>query len=269
MKRILFVIFAAVILFTACVPAFAALTNGSISVVMVNKADKKPVYGKTVTSVKVADCDYENGNYTFALTDAFASTEAELTDTDAASVLYQAFKTSGKNGINISSDKEGIAFFADCVPGAYLVFSSDNLFNPFLVFIPMDDGNYYVFDVTAEPKIDFKPEEGTTEPVTDDEETTTRTTPTGNGGSSYITPPLTPGQVSPGGGKSSNPPSGQVFSPRGSSQTGEKSDSISPEKLAQTGMLQYPVPILGISGMILFAAGFIIYGEGRKKQREN
>ncbi len=256
-----------------CVPALAANTSGSISVEMINKADKKPMVGKTVNSIKVADGTYENGKATFTLTEDFASTDVDLKATDAAGSLSAAAKSAGIKGQSATSGKDGKVSFSNCPLGAYLISSPDDIFNPFLVFIPMDEGDSYSFNVSAQPKIDIPAEENPTEekptePTTQEEETTTKPEPTtGKGGSSLIVPSVTPGSQS--GGGSSFTPKPHIDTPDMSGKKTETTEQATPEKLPQTGMLQYPVPVLGIIGMLLFATGFVIYGEGKKKQRKN
>ena len=263
-----------------CAPALAAQSNGSVSVEMINKADKKPMSGKTIYAVRVADGSVENGNTSFTLTEDFASTEVDLNATDAADTLSAAAKAAGISGQKATSGKDGKAVFNNLGLGAYLIYSPDGMFNPFLAFIPYDTGDSLAFNVTAQPKIDIPVEEETTEPVTGEETTTepvtgeeTTTKPStgkGSGGSIIVAPPATPGSPSSGSGKSYTPKS-HIDAPDMSGKTGKKSEQsqTAPEKLPQTGMLQYPVPVLGTIGMLLFAAGFVIYGEGKKKQREN
>ena len=269
MKKIL-LIFTVItlMLLPFCVPVPAAPESGSISVEMINKADKKPLSGKTVYAVKVADGSYENGNTTFTLTDDFASTDVDLTATDAAETLSAAAKSAGISGVKAKSGTDGKAVFNGIDLGVYLIYSPDNLFNPFLAFVPYDIGDSLAFSVTAAPKIDIPVEEETTEPTTHEEETTTKPEPTtGKGGSSLLVPSVTPGSQS--GGGSSYTPKPHIDAPDMSGEKAGNQEQTTPEKLPQTGMLQYPVPVLGITGMLLFAAGFVIYGEGKKKQRKS
>lgn len=50
--------------------------------------------------------------------------------------------------------------------------------------------------------------------------------------------------------------------PRTSSQS---SSASAKEKLPQTGMLQYPVPLLGLCGVIMFSKGFVMYVNSKKE----
>ena len=118
--------------------------------------------------------------------------------------------------------------FADCAIGAYLVYSQRQLFNPFVVLVPLETQEEYIFTVTAEPKIDI-PEPPTTEPTT--EQTSQPDMPE----------PTTESNTEP-----TTKPSG--------------------EQLPYTGMLQYPIPLLGCAGLILFAKGLLDYAGAKKKE---
>jgi hypothetical protein len=269
-KKIILVMSAVLLLLvSACVPAFAANDSGSITVEMINQTDDKPVKGKTAVAVKVADAAIENGSAEFTLTEDFSSTDVSLSDTDAASVLYSAVKASGVATQKATSGSDGKALLKNIPVGAYLIYSQEDIFTPFLAFVPYDTGDSLAFDVTAQPKIDIPAEEDPTEPVTGEDPTEPPTAPeetTVKGGSTYIVPPQTPGTVS--GGGSSNTPKPHIDPPDMRGNTGKQSsEQTTPEKLPQTGMLQYPVPVLGTVGVILFAIGFVIYGEGKKKHK--
>lgn len=221
MKKVISLLAAFVIMLLPCFTANAYPSSGSITLVMINKADKQPVSYSRVVAVKVADCIFNEAEVDFSLISDYG-TGIDLTSTDAAQELYPAAKNSKDSKLYADSDKNGKAVFEDCATGAYLIYSTEDIFSPFLAFVPMvsDDGiNFYV---TAEPKIDIPEEETTT---TDGEiETTTEKT-----SSSVIT---------------------------------EKPD----KKLPKTGMLQLPVPILGLCGALMFSKGFVLYAKGKKEE---
>lgn len=212
-----------------CMSVNAYPSSGSITVVMINKADKQPLESTAATVIKVADCSYTGSDVSFSLNSDFYDTGVDLNDSDSAQTLYSSAKSKGIDGLTVTSDAEGKAVFADCELGAYLVFSADDIFTPFIVFIPMVTDDGLSFDITAEPKIDI-PEEPVTDPDPDD--TTSTTT----------LPPVT-----------DNP------------TDTSSSTTSSTEKLPQTGMLQYPIPILGLCGVLMFSKGFVMYVNGKKE----
>ena len=229
MKKAFALIAAFLIMLLPCMSVNAYPSSGSITVVMINKADKQPLYNTAATVIRIADCSYAGSDVSFSLNSDFYDTGVDLDDSDSAQTLYSSAKSKGIDGLTVTSDAEGKAVFADCELGAYLVFSEDDIFTPFIVFIPMVTDDGLSFDITAEPKIDI-PEEPVTDPDPDD--TTSTTT----------LPPVTD-------------------TPTDTSS----STTSSTEKLPQTGMLQYPIPILGLCGVLMFSKGFVMYVNGKKE----
>lgn len=275
MKKLFMIIVAVIVcLMPFGILAGAASPSGKITVVMINKADKSPLKDKAVNIIKVADCLYSDRTASFTLSGDFAETHIDLTDTGAAMHLYDTAVGKGIKGTSIKSDAEGTASMP-CELGAYLVYSPDKLFNPFVVFVPYETAEEIIFDVTAEPKIDV--------PVTDPTSPTSPTSPTtpvtptqpttpSEGTTGSVTPPvpvIPPVPVVPvipfvPGERPTRP---HTTSPGDATGTGEDNTSPSSrEKLPQTGMVQYPIPILGFAGIMMFAIGFIVYGEGKKKE---
>ncbi len=221
MKKVLSFLTVVFLMLLPCFSVYAYPTSGSITVVMINKADKQPLENQTATVIKVADCSFTESDISFSLTADFSETEVDLMSTDAANDLYPIAKSKVVSGVSAVTDSEGTAVFAECDLGAYLVYSPDGIFNPFIVFIPMVSEDGASFNITAQPKIDI-PEETTTEPHTDtDTDTDTVTTP---------------------------------------------SKTSSTDKLPQTGMLQFPIPVLGLCGALVFAKGFVVYVNGKKEE---
>ena len=214
-----------------CLSVSAYPSSGSITVVMINKADKQPLENRDVTVIKVADCSYTDSDISFSLNSDFSDTGADLDNPESAETLYSSVKSKGINGLTEKSDADGKAVFSSCELGAYLVYSPDEIFAPFLVFVPMVTDDGICFDITAEPKIDIPDE---TEPATDADTNTTK------------------------------PASGTDT--QTSSQPSSPSSPSSKEKLPQTGMLQYPIPILGLCGVLMFSKGFIMYVNGKKEE---
>ncbi|MBR6702644.1 MAG: LPXTG cell wall anchor domain-containing protein [Clostridia bacterium] len=274
MKKLFMIIVAVIVcMMPFGVLAGAASPSGKITVVMINRADKSPLQDKTVNVVKVADCLYSDRTASFTLTGDFSDSHIDITDTGAAMHLYDTAVGKGLKGTAIKSDAEGKASLP-CELGAYLVYSPDKLFNPFVVFVPYETAEELIFDVTAEPKIDIS----VTEPTDPDSPTspltpTNPTTPSENTtkSSDSVTPvippvvPVVPPVVPYVPGE--HPTRTHTTAPDGTPGTDNNSSSDnSGEKLPQTGMVQYPIPILGFAGVMMFAIGFIIYGEGKKKE---
>lgn len=275
MKKLFMIIIAVIVcLMPFGVLAGAASPSGKITVVMINRADKSPLQDKTVNVVKAADCLYSNRTASFTLTGDFADSHIDLSDTGAAMHLYDTAVGKGIKGTAIKSDAEGKASLP-CELGAYLVYSPDKLFNPFVVFVPYETAEELIFDVTAEPKIDV--------PVTDPTSPTSPTSPTTptqptkpsentTKSSDSVTPVVPPVPVVPVVPvvpyiPGEHPTRTHTTAPDGTPGTdNDNSSNNSGEKLPQTGMIQYPIPILGFAGIMMFAIGFAVYGEGKKKE---
>ncbi|MBE6835121.1 MAG: hypothetical protein E7515_02580 [Ruminococcaceae bacterium] len=228
MKKAFALLAALLIVLLPCLTVNAYPSSGSITVVMINKANKKPVENADVTVVKVADCSYTESDITFSLNYDFYDTGVDLNSTDAPETLYASAKEKGVSGLNVKSDSDGMIIIASCDLGVYLIYSQDEIFSPFLVFVPMVTDDGISFDITAEPKIDIS-EETVPDPVID----TNTTEPATTSDDTKVTQPS-----KPSGG----------------------------EKLPQTGMLQYPVPLLGLCGVLMFSKGFIMYANGKKEE---
>ena len=145
-----------------CFTASAYPTSGSVTVTMINKADKQPMSEQKVTLVKVADCTYTEADITFSLDSAYG-TGIDLNAPEAAETLYSTVKAKGVTGKSAVSDADGVAAFDGCELGAYLVYSDENIFSPFLAFVPMVTDDGVNFNIKAEPKIDIPEKETATE----------------------------------------------------------------------------------------------------------
>ncbi len=167
MKKVISLLAAFLIMLIPCFTASAFPSSGSITVTMINKADKQPLSNQTVIAVKVAECTYTEADINFSLDPAYGS-GIDLNSPEAAEKLYPSVK--GVAGKTAVSDSDGTAVFNGCELGAYLIYSSEETFSPFLAFVPMVTEDGINFNIKAEPKIDIPEDDEVTPP---DEETGT------------------------------------------------------------------------------------------------
>ena len=226
MKKALALLAALLIVLLPCLAVNAYPSSGSITVVMINKADKQPLKDSPATVIKVADCLFTESDVIFSLNSDFSDTAVDLDEPDSAQTLYSAATSKGIAGLTVTTDSDGNAVFSPCEIGAYLVYSPDDVFAPFVVFVPLVTEDGSCFEVVATPKIDISEE-----PVTEPESDTNTTEPT----------------------------------PTTEPQTSSHSSGSSEGKLPQTGMLQYPIPLLGLCGVIMFSKGFVTYVNSKKE----
>lgn len=135
---------------------------GTISAVMTY--DGAAVPGGSLTLYRVGDVVSDDGNYGFALTEAFAGSEVSLDDVESAETaeaLADYAETAKPEGVTVTVDGEGHVTFTDLEIGLYLVVQGEPAdgyepINPFLVSLPMNDGEAYLYDVDASPKLELE-----------------------------------------------------------------------------------------------------------------
>lgn len=240
---------------------------GSIQITM--RRGDRVVPGGSLTIYRVGDIFEDDGNYSFVLNESYASSGLSLEDIQSAELAKQLSQYARTNKLegtakNIGSD--GTVMFDNLEPGLYMLvqnraasgyFAAD----PFLLGLPMPEGETYLYDVVAAPKVELRPSGG------------------GNGGGGGGG-----GGGNPGGGDPSTPGGpgepGNPGSPSGGSDVPgeplfEVGDPMSPglglsmQLLPQTGQLNWPVPVLVVAGLVLFSAGWVIrFGKIRKNGYE-
>lgn len=220
-KHLLSCILALCVLFYAAVPAYAAdelpdlSRKGSLTVTIRDK--EALVSGGSLTLYQVGKIEVSNGDYSYALTEAFAPSGASLKDLESASLaksLADFAKEKNLSGQTLQIGVDGKAYAGDLPLGVYLVVQKElsdgyAAINPFLVSIPMTEDGKLTYDVNATPKVETEHQPG------------------------EDTPPDSPPTTPPG----TTPPPGS--------------------KLPQTGQLWWPVPILACAGLVFFVIGLV------------
>ena len=246
MKKILSALTALAIVILSVMAVSAMPVKGSITLELINKADKRALNNESVVFVKVADAEYTASGYSYTLLQDFQGTVNDLSSTEAADELLEKLSASSAEKTVLNSSADGKLCLSDCDIGVYLVYSEREIFNPFLVFVPTSTEDQYIFHLTAQPKIDLAAAPADPAPV--DDETTE--------------PPVNPDE------EKTTVPSvgsdGEEVSRGGVQPTADPSDRG--EELPHTGMLQYPIPVLCALGMLFFATGFVIYTDEKKKE---
>ena len=200
--------------------------KGSISVTM--KDGETVVSGGTLTLYKVGDVKDDDGNYGFELSAAFRESEVSLENLESEQVTQELAEYAKKHKIENETeevDDEGMAIFSDLEVGLYLVVQEEPAegylaVNPFLVTVPIIEGDHYVYNVDASPKVDLdKAPETTTEEQTGEETTEEESTK--------------------------------------EESTEKAEDTTKPAKpsLPLTGQLNWPVPVLVVLGLALISFG--------------
>ncbi len=253
-SKILAFIIAVAIMLSASITAFATADSpsldfgqlGSITLTLYSDENKTALKDGELTLYKVADLNYDDdGNMVYTYTSDFSSSTVSLDDIEDSSLpVYLETIAENLDGSAETVSSYGRVKFEDLSLGLYLIVQTENStgyypVDPFMVTIPIEQDGEWVYDVDASPKVEINVEETT------DEEVTEITTATSSG--------LT-----------SNTPSGSTGSKGYSSSTGTGTGS----KLPKTGQLVWPIPVLAVCGLLLFALGWYLVISGKKKDHE-
>lgn len=266
-KRLAAVLAALTLLVWCAAPAFALEVvdlsrTGSIKVSLYDSETSEAVGGGTLTLYRVAKVQKDNANLSFVYTNGFEDCGVELGDLSegelAGRLAEKIAATAESTTVEVSD--LGMAEFGDLEVGLYLVVQTTaaenyNVVNPFLVSVPIQENGKYVYDVDALPKVGTAakktpdtPDEPDT-PDTPDEPDTPDT-------------PVAPGPDNPDGwvlgdhGEKNYPnpdnPNGHVMGAHG---------------LPQTGQLNWPIPVLAVTGVVLVAAGIKLKKGNRRDEK--
>ena len=273
------------VLLAACaLPAFATSANikltdghgnpntGSIHVNLYDSTNNKALSGGELTVYRVAEVQRKNGNLSFKYCgdfDGCAIELGDLTDSTLAGQL-QEFLPANAEGIVQAVSNDGNVVFDDLELGLYLIVQTEaskgyEPINPFLVSLPMAEDGKWNYAVDASPKV------GAYTPTKPDTPPTPPTPPTPDHPDTPTPPDNPDNPVSPGNpdnpvapGHPDNPvapghPDHPVApgNPDSPVLPGHPDNPVM-SGLPQTGQLNWPVPVLAVSGVVLFAFGWAL-----------
>lgn len=277
-KRLAAVLAALTLLVWCAAPAFALEVvdlsrTGSIKVSLYDSETSEAVGGGTLTLYRVAKVQKDNANLSFVYTNGFEDCGVELGDLSegelAGRLAEKIAATAESTTVEISDF--GTAEFGDLEVGLYLVVQTTaaenyNVINPFLVSVPIQENGSYVYDVDALPKVGTAAKKTPEPPDTPDtpDKPDTPDTPDTPDKPEEENPntPVAPGPDNPDGwvlgdhGEKNYPnpdnPNGHVMGAHG---------------LPQTGQLNWPIPVLAVTGVVLVAAGIKLKKGTRKDEK--
>ena len=260
--RLAAVLLAVCLVVCCALPAFATSASlvsgrlGSLHVRLYDTHNDVPLRGGELTLYQVAAVKRTGGSLSYAYTGDFTGCGVvlgDLSDSTLADQLAKYLPTVPAVAAQQNVDEEGYADFTKLPQGLYLVMQTEashgyEAIKPFLVSIPLPDGDSWIYDVDATPKV------GATIPDTPDtpdlpEQPDTPDTP--------VSPDSPDNPVSPG--NPDNP-----VSPDNPDNPVSPSNPDKPV-LPQTGQLNWPVPVLACSGVLLFAIGWVLNRQGKKE----
>ncbi len=257
--------------------------KGSITVYFRDSSSKKAVAGGEITLYKVADVQRDNADLSYTYVNGFENCGIRLDNLSDSTLpgQLQGKISSNAEKTTVSIGSDGRAVFGNLSLGLYLLLqnkTADN-YSPvqaFLVTVPMSKDGTWCYDIDATPKMGTStyhkppetppssdkppvPETPTT-PTTPDTPTTPETPTTPKKPVIPVTPtvpetPETPtvSEEETESGDVKNANRGKDYG-----RLGANRGRLGAARLPQTGQLDWPVPVLCIAGLALFAIGFAL-----------
>ena len=144
--------------FTVSAEEFDSGKTGSISVTLTEQYEKTPIAGAELSVYHIATVGINTDkklNYIY--TDAFAAIGIAIDDPDLAAKLDAYLSENEVAAIKLCTDTNGTASCADLPLGLYFVRQTNAAegfapCTPFLVTVPMESTDGYVYAVNASPK---------------------------------------------------------------------------------------------------------------------
>lgn len=273
-KRLAAVLAALTLLVWCAAPAFALEVvdlsrTGSIKVSLYDSETSEAVGGGTLTLYRVAKVQKDNANLSFVYTNGFEDCGVELGDLSegelAGRLAEKIAATAESTTVEISD--LGAAEFGDLEVGLYLVVQTTaaenyNVINPFLVSVPIQENGSYVYDVDALPKVGTAAKKTPEPPDTPD----TPDTPDKPDEENPNTP-VAPGPDNPDGWVLGAHGEKIYLNPEAPSPDNPNGYVMGAHGLPQTGQLNWPIPVLAVTGVVLVAAGIKLKKGTRKDEK--
>lgn len=234
--------------------------QGSITVTLRDAQNGAAMSGGELTLYQVADAVFQDGNMAYRYVNGFENcgvSLANLEDSALAAQLekHRAASTVGKPQ---TPDANGQLTYSGLTAGLYLLVQTKaadgfETIQPFLVSLPMGTDSGWAYHVDASPKVGVKKPDSPDTPHHPDTPTTPDTPNNPDTPNTPDTPdnPNTPNTPDTPDNPNTpdNPDTPQTPGPR----------------LPQTGQLNWPIPVLSISGLLLLGAGWLLRKKGTGK----
>lgn len=276
-KRLAAVLAALTLLVWCTAPAFALEVvdlsrTGSVKVSLYDSETSEAVGGGTLTLYRVAKVQKDNANLSFVYTNGFEDCGVELGDLSegelAGRLAEKIAATAESTTVEISD--LGVAEFGDLEVGLYLVVQTTaaenyNVINPFLVSVPIQENGSYIYDVDALPKVGTAAKK-TPEPPDTPDTPDIPDTPDKPDEKNPDTP-TAPGPDNPDGWVLGAHGEKIYLNPEAPSPDNPNGYVMGAHGLPQTGQLNWPIPVLAVTGVVLVAAGIKLKKGTRKDEK--
>ena len=269
--------------YTVFAEEFDQSKTGSISVTLIDKKQQEPIVGAKLSvyfvSTVVMNAD---GNLIYDYTEDFKEFGTAIDDTTLVTKLDAFVSQHPVPSIKITTNNEGTAFCKELPLGLYFVKQTGAVegfapCTPFIVTVPNETDDGYVYDVNASPKtevsrltsITIKKVWNTDKSTEATESVTVQLLKNGNVEKTVTLSPQNDWQVT-----CTDMPESDAYSikevdvPKGFTATYKQNGYVftvtNTSTLIQTGQLIWPIPVLAVSGMLLIAAGIVLLQKKRK-----
>lgn len=137
--------------------------KGQLSIILKSEDDNLLLEGVEVRLYQVANASLENNNLVFNYLEGFSSCDVDINNLSNKIIptkLKNCLIESESKFETLTTDKKGKVKFKDLDLGLYLVTQMNELnneyrFEPFLVMIPKDINNNWIYEIEATPKTDI------------------------------------------------------------------------------------------------------------------
>lgn len=276
-KRLAAVLAALTLLVWCAAPACALEVvdlsrTGSIKVSLYDSETSEAVGGGTLTLYRVAKVKKDNANLSFEYTNGFEDCGVELGDLSEGELANQLAEKIAAiaESTTVEINDLGVAEFGDLEVGLYLVVQTTaaenyNVINPFLVSVPIQENGKYVYDVDALPKVGTAAKKTPEPPDTPDTPDIPDTPDTPE--EENPNTPAAPGPDNPDGWVLGAHGEKIYLNPEAPSPDNPNGYVMGAHGLPQTGQLNWPIPVLAVTGVVLVAAGIKLKKETRKDEK--
>lgn len=263
---------------------------GSIALTLRDQKDQAPIGGGEITIYKVANANVADNNLSFTFTEDFEDCGLSIDDyykTEFAEGIAHHIWANKTQGNSLVTNAQGVAEFTGLTHGIYMIAQTKaaegfSAFAPFIAQLPTTMDSRWVYDLDVTPKVDvIRYTNITVQKVWNDD----------NGAGATKRPESVKIQLLLGGEvvdaatlsdknewkhtwtdliERDDYSVKEVNVPKGYKATYKQSDFTftvtNTSTLAQTGQLNWPIPILIIVGMILIVVGYILLSRGKRHE---
>ena len=259
--------------------------TGSVSVTLTEQYQKTPIAGAELSVYYIASVGINtDGNLNYIYTETFAGTGIAIDDPELVAKLDAYLIENEAEATTLRTDAEGKAGLTDLPLGLYFIRQTNTVegFAPcasFLVTVPMETADGYVYDVNASPKtevakltsITIKKVWNTDASTEAADHVTVQLLKNGNVVQTATLNAQNNWQVTYTDMPESDGYSIQEIGvPKGFTATYSRKGYVftvtNTSALAQTGQLMWPIPVLAVGGILFLAVGIVLL---RKKRKTN